>query len=369
LSTRRLALLLACCVCLLWQAVPAWAAIATSPVAGTWGTNGRVWSIVRAGNVAYLGGEFTQMIPSDPTKLPVAVSNLAAVNVYTGRLTTWAPKVDGPVYSLATNGTTLFVGGAFTTVDGQPRSSFAAVGRNGAVRPWSAFVHGRVRGIALEGTTLYLAGRFNSVADQPRNGLAELDLASLPPGALLPWAPSANRAVRSVAPLGDGSVVVAGVFTSVNGDGTQEHEAHVLADGSADAAWASHPARQAWSVAASAGEVVVGLGGEPGGRIEACDATGAPLWSQEADGDVQSVTFEGGEVVAAGHFGFIAGQNFPKLAALDLAGNLDTSWRPHPNSAKGVWTVAASADMLFAGGDFTMVGNAAFDRFAEFPVS
>ena len=45
---------------------------------------------------------------------------------------------------------------------------------------------------------------------------------------------------------------------------------------------------------------------------------------------MQSVTFGGDEVIAAGHFGTIAGPNYPKLAALDAAGNLDVGWRAPP---------------------------------------
>ena len=74
-------------------------------------------------------------------------------------------------------------------------------------------------------------------------------------------------------------------------------------------------------------------------------------------------------VVAGGHYGFIDGLNVPKLSAFDLTGALNTGWRPRPNSAKAVWTVAPSPDLLLVGGDFTMIGNAADDRFAACPVS
>src|SRR5205085_7438660 len=160
-SGNRGALLLAgCCVTLLASALPAWAAISPTPLPALWGTNGRVWSVVRAGDVAYLGGEFSAMIPSTPGQDPVPTHNLAAVNLTTGRLTSWMPQADGPVYSLATNGTTIFIGGAFANVDGQPRESFAALGRNGALRPWADDVNGRVRCVVVDGADMYLGGRF-----------------------------------------------------------------------------------------------------------------------------------------------------------------------------------------------------------------
>jgi hypothetical protein len=201
-------------------------------------------------------------------------------------------------------------------------------------------VEGRVRSLVVSGAELYLGGRFKAVAGSTRHGLAALDLTTTPRGALLPWNPSVNRSVRSLAPLGDGSVVIGGVFTSVDGEAGQRHIAKVLGDGSVDDTWAAHPDRQVWSVATSGNLVVAGLGGEPGGRLDAYDLAGNLAWSIDADGDVQSVTFDDGEVIAGGHYGFIDGVNDPKISAFDLTGELDTTWRPHPNSAKGIWTVS-----------------------------
>lgn len=357
------------CVALLASAAPAWASISSSPQPPKWGTNGRVWATLRVGNVAYLGGEFSALIPSTPGQDPLPAHNLAAVDVYTGDLVPWAPDVDGPVYALASNGRSLFVGGSFTTVDGQPRDSFAAIAPDGTLRPWTDDVEGRVRSLVVSGAELYLGGRFKAVAGSTRHGLAVLDLTTTPRGALLPWNPSVNRSVRSLAPLGDGSVVIGGVFTSVDGEAGQRHVAKVLGDGSVDDTWAAHPDRQVWSVATSGNLVVAGLGGEPGGRLDAYDLAGNLAWSIDADGDVQSVTFDDGEVIAGGHYGFIDGVNDPKLSAFDLTGELDTTWRPHPDSAKGIWTVSPSQDVLLVGGDFTMIGDTAFNRFAEFQVS
>jgi hypothetical protein len=368
-SGHRLSLTALLCVALLATAAPAWASVSSTPLPAKWGTNGRVWATLRVGHVAYLGGEFTALIPSTPGQDPLPAHNLAAVDVYTGDLVSWAPDVDGPVYSLASNGRSVFVGGLFSTVDGQPRDSFAAIAVNGTLRPWTDDVEGRVRSLVVSGTELYLGGRFSAVAGTPRRGLAALDLTTVPPGALLPWEPSANHSVRSLALMGDGSVVIGGVFTSVDGEAGQRHVAKILPDGSVDETWLAHPDRQVWSVATSGDLVVAGLGGEPGGRLDAYDLGGNVVWSIEADGDVQSVTFDGGEVIAGGHYGFIDGVNYPKLSAFDLSGALDTSWRPRPNSAKGVWTVSPSPDLLLVGGDFTMIGDAPYGRFAEFQVA
>ena len=46
-------------------AAPASAAISEHPDAGTWGTNGRVRAVLRAGGVTYLGGKFTALVSPD----------------------------------------------------------------------------------------------------------------------------------------------------------------------------------------------------------------------------------------------------------------------------------------------------------------
>src|SRR4051812_11713675 len=135
---RRSLILLLVPALLLAVAAPALAVISATPdhpVLGTtsWGTNGRVWAMVRIGDIVYLGGEFTEAVRADGGAT-AARSHLMAVNVVTGFLRSWHPSVDGIVFSMATDGTTIFIGGDFTGVNGLPRENFAALGPKGAIR-------------------------------------------------------------------------------------------------------------------------------------------------------------------------------------------------------------------------------------------
>ena len=110
----------------------AWAVPPNTPDSGTWGTNGRVWSIVRLGDTVYIAGTFTQAIAPNGALTPR--SNLMAINASTGALVTgFAPNPNGTVYALATDGSRLFAGGEFTSVAGHARSRFAAFDSSGAL--------------------------------------------------------------------------------------------------------------------------------------------------------------------------------------------------------------------------------------------
>ncbi|HEY7607184.1 MAG TPA: laminin G, partial [Actinomycetes bacterium] len=75
--------------------------------------------------------------------------------------------------------------------------------------------NGRVNAVAYLGGTIYLGGSFTAVEGQPRGGLAACDAAS---GNLLSWNPNANGVVRAlkVSPAGT-RVYAGGDFTAVGG--------------------------------------------------------------------------------------------------------------------------------------------------------
>src|SRR5215208_2994835 len=101
---------------------------------GTVGANGRIWSIVAAGETVYLGGAFTQITDTDGKIY--ARNNLAAIDANTGRLLqSWDPTATRDpsdtsqvrAMELSSDGTRLFVGGTFSTMSGQPHSRLAAI--------------------------------------------------------------------------------------------------------------------------------------------------------------------------------------------------------------------------------------------------
>ena len=94
--------------------------------------------------------------------------------------------------SASENGSRWLAGGAggFATVDGQARTDLAAVNvATGAVTTWNPNVQGvQVWSLAATNDTLYVAGDYSHVGGQSRVCLAAVTLST---GALLGWAPSA----------------------------------------------------------------------------------------------------------------------------------------------------------------------------------
>jgi len=340
-------------------ASPALAQLPKTPVGGTWGTNGTVYAITRIGDVAYLGGSFSAVVNKNGGSLPR--SNVAAIDLATGQPTAWAPRVSGAVHALATDGKTIYVGGTFSSVNGQPRGRFAAIGQGGSLRSWTAYANSSVYALAVYGSTIFMGGDFWQVDGQSRGRLAAVTTA----GELLDWKPSANGRVRSIA-LSRRSVLVAGNFSSVNGSSSGRHVARIDRNTGQLLPFDEPPGYPAFDVTVVDGVVYAAIAG-PGGRVMSWDMHGDTRWTTYSDGDAQAIGFADGEVIAGGHWDYISKTLVPKLAALDPAtGALDTSWVPRPNGG-GIWAIRAYSDELLVGGnDFSYVGGVWASRFARF---
>ena len=75
--------------------------------------------------------------------------------------------------AVSPDGTTVYVGGSFTTVDGKPRNHIAAFSTTtGALLSWNPDVERPGRPIATFGNNVYIGGSFTKVSgrrpNQPR---------------------------------------------------------------------------------------------------------------------------------------------------------------------------------------------------------
>ena len=85
----------------------------------SWGVNGAGYAAVIIDDVVYVGGTFSQAVsPNGGQTQPRA--NLAAFCLANGGLlSTFVANTNGQVWALTTDGTSLFAGGNFTTVNGE----------------------------------------------------------------------------------------------------------------------------------------------------------------------------------------------------------------------------------------------------------
>jgi hypothetical protein len=180
-------------------------------------TDGSVEVLETHEGTLYVGGGFTRVGTT-------ARSNVAALDLRSRTVTSWDPGPNGPVYSLASLTSRVYVGGTFDHIGSGSgevaRGNLAAVATGtGAVAPWDPGVSGSVRALALRGNTLYVGGEFRSVGGQPRDALAAVDVAT---GATLAWSPNADwLGAHSVPRHGlavlDSTVYVGGRFGWIGG--------------------------------------------------------------------------------------------------------------------------------------------------------
>jgi hypothetical protein len=106
----------------------------------------------------------------------------------------WDPDANGPVRALLIAGSTLYLGGDFTSVAGVPRGGLAAFDLTSfALTAWDPSTNGHVYALAERSGVIYAGGDFGMAGGWNRNGLAAIDVAS---GAVTDWDGNAGGLVR-----------------------------------------------------------------------------------------------------------------------------------------------------------------------------
>ena len=142
--------------------------------------NGEVYSVVQVGTSMVLGGTFTSA-RNDNSNTPLTRNRLLAFNATTGQIsTTFLPNPNGTVRVVlpAGDGETVYVGGSFTSIGGVARDSLARVRiSDGAVVPTfnAGNITGVVRDLRLSEGMLWLAGAFTHVGGRAQAGLTTVD--------------------------------------------------------------------------------------------------------------------------------------------------------------------------------------------------
>ena len=339
---------------------------AVDPVSGAatpWDPNAGsyVLTIATGGSTVYVGGLF-QSIHGQ------ARYGVTAVDAASGLPTGWnpasLPNYGGSVYSIATDGSTVYVGGAFQILGGQSRAGLAAVDAvSGSVTAWNPSPASGVRSVGASGTMVYVGGAFSTVGLAPRRGFAAIDI---PSRQVLPWNPQANTNGSGGQVTVSGSTVyLAGGFTSVGGQ-ARNGLAAVDAVTAQVTAWdpglfIPGPGSQQplmWAMQATPGAVFVCgsfFGGNSISHVAALNpASGQILWRDDLNNNAYSLALDGSTVYAGGAFNLVNGIARLRLVALSPANGQVQPWNP---SADGdVDALARSANTLLVGGQFSQIG-------------
>src|SRR6266487_4079059 len=366
----------------------------------SWQTNDIVWALASVNGAVYVGGQFTSVRPpGDPLGTgEVARTYLAELDASTGDLiTSFNPTLDGKVTALAVSpdGSTLYVGGSFTHVNGVYHAYLAAFSTStGALlSTWKPSATASVNTIAPspDGSAIYVGGNFAKLDGQPRTRAGAVSAAT---GALLPWAPNLNGTVTSIAVAPDDSrVLVGGYFTSFNGVTQQAIGSTDPATGGS-ATWVlpknfipnnSSCVSDVKDIIVNGGTAYIAAEGTGGGCFDGDFAVnisdGSLVWQSDCLGATQSLVIINGWLYKGSHAhdcAFSPG-GFPqvtnpsggwvthRLLTQSLTDGSVGHWTPNTNGNDlGPRVMATDGTQLFLGGDFSTVNGKTQQGFARF---
>jgi hypothetical protein len=332
-------------------------------VSSTWAANDVVRAIVNVGGVTYLGGRFTSLL--GPGGATVARSHLAALDA-NGDPLPWDPGANGNVTTMATDGSTMFVGGPFRSIAGhvQPHVAAFDLANGEFLTGWRPKPNGTVSTLDPDPVTasLFLGGRFTAVSGVARDKLASVTLdtgavTSFDAGTRKPGL-SGDTAVRGV-------VATAGRLIAVG-----EFVPHIQSFDPVTGArqpWLDHAPYRLQTVASDGTNVYAGSG-NGGGHVNAFRLSdGAALWDVLGNGNVQTIEAgPDGLVYVGGHYCRLGGADREFLTVWTPDGEL----QPYrldfkPDCYGGIWAIDPQPDTLYLGGSFTRVEGVSQPRFAE----
>ncbi|HEX9623252.1 MAG TPA: LamG domain-containing protein [Streptosporangiaceae bacterium] len=378
--------------------------VLSATAASSWQTNDIVWALAYHNGVVYVGGQFTSVRPpGDPLGTgEVARTYLAAFDSSTGSLiTSFDPTLDGKViaFAVSPDGSTLYVGGSFTHVNGNYHAYLAAFSTStGAlINTWKPSATAAVVSLAVspDGSELYIGGNFGKVDGQTRNRVGAVTTAGS--GTIEPWAPLVNGSVTSVAVAPDDSrVLIGGYFSSFNGVTQQAIGSTNPVDGSSEP-WALPPkfvpnqsgcVSDVKDIIISGSTAYVAGEGTGGGCFDGDFAVnvsdGSLVWQNDCLGATQSLAIVNGMLYKGSHAhdcAFSPG-GFPqvsnpsggwvshRLLTQSLVDGSVGHWNPNTNGNDlGPRVMATDGTDLFLGGDFTTVNSKPQQGFAIFQPS
>lgn len=327
-------------------------------------------------------------IAAGPTHLVVAgdfevgpsIATLVAIDRATGAATallTSDQDGDASIEDVAVEGSTVVVGGRFTTLRGQPRNGAAALDvTTGQLLPWNPWLEPaddvRVARVAVANGVVTLVGDFARVRGKARPGAARVSLAT---GTPTSWAPAG---------VGPTALGVAGALVLAPSD-LRDASGIVGLDAAGRVRWLVPVEATAYRLATDGSRVFVGIGNRSVARrtllVTAVAAdSGAALWqaslrtprspglgSRAIGGSVVSLVPDGSELLVLARFATSRGTYAHVVARLDAAtgrvllaraiptatpfpGPRDANGRPPFLEARTIAALAPHGGRIYLGG-------------------
>ncbi|MSU49012.1 MAG: hypothetical protein EXS37_08000 [Opitutus sp.] len=312
--------------------------------------------VLQSNGLAVVGGAFIAFTPN-LTTTAVTRNYLARINVDGTVDSTYDPAPNSVVNALVLQGDgKVIVGGVFSTV--QPNSGSTAFTRNSLARlntdgtldqNFDPNANSSVNALAaLANGQIIVGGSFTTLQPNAtgavitRNNVARINS----DGAVdLAYNPNANGAVTSLAIQPDGSVLVGGMFTTLQPNGiasavARNHLARLVPDGALD------------------------LNFNPDINGTVSTVVSRPDGTALVGGKFDDLQLNG-SMYLGGNFATIGGVPARNLASFNQNGSVNTTFQPRPDGAVNALLVLPDGRML-AGGAFTNIAGAARNRIARF---
>ncbi|WP_152185018.1 PKD domain-containing protein [Segeticoccus rhizosphaerae] len=387
------------------------------PVSGTPAIDdGQVLAITQVGDTAFVGGNFTT-ISQTPSSTTINQPYIMAFDANTGALrTTFRPQLNGLVQALLPGPTadTVYVGGAFTQVNGRSESRLALLDVNTG-EPITSFngpnMNAGVQALGRRGDRLYVGGYFDQVGGDPAGGLTSVNATTGGVDGFLnvqltehhntsPGGKQEPIGVRDMDLSSDGSrLVVVGNFRKA--DGLDRDQVVLINTAGTQATvqpdWNTNryqPLCFSWAFDATVRGVrfapsgnwfaITATGGHNTGTL--CDgvarfetaATGTdiqPTWFSATGGDtLRGIAVTDKVVFVGGHMRWMNntfGSDYaaqgavprPGLAAVDAQNGVPVAWNPGRNPrGAGAFALYAGPDGIYVGSDTEWIGNRDYRR-------
>ncbi len=330
--------------------------------------NGPVYTITINDSSLFLGGDFTQI--DGQTR-----NYFGAIDLNTNDVNLCDPNFNGPVYCMQLDVmySQIIVGGDFNQVSTYNPPFLAKIDMNSGAPftfnavPWTAIPNadGPVYDIELAGPFLFIAGEFNQFASLQRRGVAKLMNST---GVVQTVNANMNGSAYALK-LVAGDLYVGGSFSSVSS--TPRQNVACLDFNLALTSWnpgangiVRHIRRIDNDELFIGGEFGV-FGGDSTGRAAIVNRFTAVVrdWKPLFNGTVYTAILDtAGRMLVGGAFFGAGGIYRNNLCAMSVNSGFPTGWNPNVNNV--VRTMTLDGDSLYFAGDFTSVTSTARGRIA-----
>ncbi len=326
---------------------------------------------------------------------------------------------EGRAITVTPDGSRIYVGGSFTTVDGasHPRLVAFNTSDGSLVTSFSGGVNGTVRAVTATNTTVYLGGGFTAASTGPARGRLAAFTAA---GALLDWKPGAELTVAAMVMSPDQSrVIFGGSFATVNGStyhslaaadastgvplpwGSQS-DSYLIQDDGVTSGITSLTSNGSKIFLSGFNTANVAKPGGLEGRASISPVDGTVTWISDCHGDSYSTAPVGNVLYSVGHahdcqpagyfpetdprtwhralaettfathtngpgtFGYWGYAGVP--APTQLAWYPDVNTGTFSGSSQGGWSIVGNSSYVAMGGEFTRVNGVAQQALSRFAV-